>query len=316
MQILKTLALAGAAFTLVSIGPAFGQDRSAVNGWQPGVSGVVGFYGGAGESDSTFTNTSICCGSFSFSDTNDLKVFGGYGRATIPLTGGFNLQIDFFGEDKSTKFDFGGSNSVSSLAGGAHLFWRNPNVGLLGVFASYGHVNVFETVYERRFGLEGQVFWGPVTLYGQGGYIGHENDGSTFNDTETDTGFMRGQIRYFLTDNAMLYGELAYYDSDTTFTACCPSAASGSGEVVTYGAGGVYRFDNSPLAIYGSVMASNADQTRINNFNTTVTEFDEVVGKFGIKLFLGTGSVKSNDRSGTSLDLVPFFPDQNMRFLN
>jgi hypothetical protein len=82
------------------------------------------------------------------------------GSLSIPLGYSYGLQIDSILGSYDNDF-FGGV--------GGHLFWRNPAVGLLGLYASSVYWNKFSGVHADHFAAEGEFYWGRVSVQGIAG---------------------------------------------------------------------------------------------------------------------------------------------------
>lgn len=59
-------------------------------------------------------------------------LYGTNGSLSVPLAQQWGLQLDG---------NVGSDNGIGEYGGGAHLFWRNPSIGLLGAYADYAHWN-------------------------------------------------------------------------------------------------------------------------------------------------------------------------------
>ena len=77
--------------------------------------------------------------------------------APVPYLASLGFQFDF----ASGRYD-GVTGSVARAAAG-HLFWRNPAVGMLGIFSDYGKLN---SLHFGRLGIEGALYHGPWTIDG------------------------------------------------------------------------------------------------------------------------------------------------------
>lgn len=82
----------------------------------------------------------------------------GAGSVALPLGGAFGAQVDAAG---------GNLDGTMVKGVGAHLFWRDPDLGLVGAVASR---TGFDTVWGSRFGIEGEAYFGPVTVAVTGGW--------------------------------------------------------------------------------------------------------------------------------------------------
>ena len=85
------------------------------------------------------------------------------GAISIPLGYRFGAQID------GTIADIGGKTLASA---GGHLFWRDPSIGLIGLYGSYGHYEGFGGVDSYQAAVEGEYYWGRLTLRGIAGVEG------------------------------------------------------------------------------------------------------------------------------------------------
>ena len=97
------------------------------------------------------------------------SLYGADGSLSIPLAQQWGLQIDG---------GVGSFNSSGTARGAGHVFWRDPSVGLLGVYGSYSRWNgnsgviVPRTALNiARAGAEGEYYLGRWTV---GGVVGYE----------------------------------------------------------------------------------------------------------------------------------------------
>ena len=132
---LKTALASGMAVLASSAAWAEGPAVSEVNG-KFSVEG-----GGVGSNSQGSSGLGVAEGSF-----------------TVPLGYSFGLQLDAGAATAYNNF-FGG--------GGAQLFWRDPQRGLFGGFASVAGGNGATLSW---YGAEAEYFAGPVTLGAYGGY--------------------------------------------------------------------------------------------------------------------------------------------------
>lgn len=136
---------------------------------------------------------------------------GALGSFTTPIGDAHGMQLD----------GMLGVNDEGKLIGQAngHLFWRDPQVGLLGLYGAY--------IYNRndydgaRLGVEGEIYRDRITLSGIGGW-----------DFGADKPFVQSRLSYYLTDNTKIYAGYLY-------------------ERRSIGAiGAEHLFQNSPVAIF------------------------------------------------------------------
>jgi hypothetical protein len=97
----------------------------------------------------------IAAGGWQNGNNVDSTGWGAVGvAATIPLSEQFGAQVD-------------GAVGANSYAGiGGHLFWRDPNKGLLGVLASY---ETSDGASLSRVAVEGEIYKNDITLRGEVG---------------------------------------------------------------------------------------------------------------------------------------------------
>ncbi len=121
-------------------------------------------------------------GGTSSDDAFDDMQFGGGAlfSGSLPLDYSFGLQID------AGVANFGDFGTVK--AGGAHLYWRDPNQGLFGVYLG-GAAN--DTIEFGRAGVEGQLYFSDLTL--------DFAVGTLFGDLEDVYG--RAKLEYYLSDD-------------------------------------------------------------------------------------------------------------------
>jgi hypothetical protein len=122
--------------------------------------------------------------------------YGGAGSVSVLLGLRFGLQID--GIVAGADLDVGGDATLAGTA--AHLFWRDPSIGLLGLYGQYVHADVLGGVDVFASAVEGALYLGRFTLEGVVGAEG--GDGGSF---DIDTRFFdMAQIAYYPTDNLKL----------------------------------------------------------------------------------------------------------------
>ena len=125
-----------------------------------------------------------------------IAVFGGgdddgglvFGEAsyTMPLGHAFGLQVDgLVGQT--------GSVDDTLAQGAAHLFWRDPSKGLLGLYGSALSVDSSDMY---RLGGEGQLYLNRISLEGMIGW----------DEADDESGlFASGTFAYYMSDNTRAY---------------------------------------------------------------------------------------------------------------
>ena len=239
---------------------------------------------------------------------------GGAGRATWWWAPNYSIQLDAQGEGTSYKHTFGGGGGFARVSThqyliGGHANWRDPGRGLIGIFGGAGDAtNSFHFASTRHglIGAEAQVYWGPVTLYGQAGY--QSTLGALSNDGRESfqAWFARGTARVYVNPNFRLEGTVFYADGDADFV----NAPGDSLDFETWlwRAKAEYKFATSPFSIFalyeGSRTTSDQVFAPVNTRTTRVTD-NRIMG--GIRLYLNENTLQWNDRNGTTLDIIAPF---------
>lgn len=127
--------------------------------------------------------------------------YGGAGSVSMPLGFRYGLQIDGFVANAGTD----AQGNVTGAGTAAHLFWRDPSVGLLGLYGHYVHADAFSGVDVFAGGAEGALYLGRFTLAGVAGAQGGNADLGTFGNVDVDTRFFDVvQLSYYPIDNLRL----------------------------------------------------------------------------------------------------------------
>ena len=150
----------------------------------------------------------------------------GYGGGSVaaPLGHQFGVQLDLLGGSYDGEF-------IGSAGG--HAFWRDPDVGLLGLYASYTEFDGNGGVHQSKYGVEGELYLDRLTLSGVGGYAG--GDVSTH-------GFSIANASYYLSDEFRL--TLGHRYANRTHV----GAAGAEGQVFSENGVGVSLFAEGRLA--------------------------------------------------------------------
>jgi hypothetical protein len=94
-----------------------------------------------------------------FSDPS--RSFGaGRVAVTVPLGTQFGLQLDGVAGNFDNRF---------FASGAGHLFWRDPDRGLLGLYGNYTSWDQYGGVHVSQVAGEGEIYWGRWTLQGVAG---------------------------------------------------------------------------------------------------------------------------------------------------
>jgi hypothetical protein len=94
--------------------------------------------------------------------------YGTVGSLSIPLAQQWGLQVDG---------DLGSDSGIGFHSEAAHLFWRDPSIGLVGAYASYAHWNGIGALTIPRIGVnigryaaEGEYYWSRWNFHALAGY--------------------------------------------------------------------------------------------------------------------------------------------------
>ena len=173
-----TALVAGGALTFAHADPASDSVHERMAGSLPAVSGLNGKIAAFG------------------GEVEDESLGGVMGTVTVPIGERFGLQIDGMAGTADGSF--------RGVAG--HLFWRDPSVGLLGVYGSYASWDYSRTdpaVILRngvidttgadvgRIGIEGQLYLDRFSLEGIAGLQSGDLDGT----------FGKATLAFYATDN-------------------------------------------------------------------------------------------------------------------
>ena len=285
----------------------------------PQATGYVEVYGGGARTTESDTFCVAGGGCDSFSARFNGIVLGGAGRATYWFTPTISTQIDAQAEGTSYKMPsqfllpFSAHFSTHNYLIGGHVNLRNQQQGLIGLFAGAGDAGgsgIFSTVSSQRHvvaGAEGQYYFNNFTAYLQGGYdTTVSNVGFGF--TDINAWFIRGTGRYFVTPNLMLEGTGLYSDGNVNFDAAFiqPGFPTSLGfKTWLWQAKAEYRFDTTPFSVFAKYQGSETKYGQLafdgDTSDAKVTDHRFLVG---LRLYMGEGSLLSNDRKGSTLDII------------
>ena len=128
--------------------------------------------------------------------------YGAAGSLAVPLGFNYGLQLD--GIAAKVRSDALGDVGVAGTA--AHVFWRDPSIGLLGGYGSYTHTDAGSGVNIFAGGAEGALYLGRFTLEGMAGAQGGNGDNGALGSFNIDTRFFDlAQLAFYPTDDVKLY---------------------------------------------------------------------------------------------------------------
>lgn len=127
----------------------------------------------------------------------DRTLAAGTGSVSIPLGGQYGMQFDGA---------LGSYDSRFLGAAGAHLFWRDPTRGLVGLYGSYTHWSKYGGVDAGQVAAEGEIYFGRFTIQGIAGVeFGNSTSGVAGNLIETfdvkTRFFDKINFAYYFTDD-------------------------------------------------------------------------------------------------------------------
>lgn len=185
----------------VSLLPTFAQKKPAVDG----LNGKLDIFGGAGQSNALSINSIEALSPYATNSSGKWNGIGGaVGTVTVPLGHNFGAQIDL------------GSGAFGNRANGSgagHLFWRDPDYGLVGVYGSgiYSTRGGGRTQWNAAAELERYI--GPITgkaLLGAQGFAYNSSYNSSaypglpWNPNQPDRFFDKVSLSYYPIDDLAL----------------------------------------------------------------------------------------------------------------
>jgi len=154
------------------------------------------------------------------SSDNNYSTMHGSGSVNVPYNDRVNLQFDIFGaESLDNQGGESGNSFYGGFGAGAHINYRDPAMGALGVFAAVGRANgssswATDTVVFAA-GLEGEYYCNAWTLRAQAGYLDSDSNGGYL---VQQAGFVLAGANYYASKKLKLSGEVGYLDGATSAT--------------------------------------------------------------------------------------------------
>ena len=127
---------------------------------------------------------------------NEIDSYAAVGSFTVPVGHSFGFQVDGF---------LGTLDGEFAGAAATHLFWRDPNVGLLGIYGEVGDAEADGGGTVGRVAVEGELYLGRVTFTGL--------VGSQFGDLGEGF-FSKESVSFYATDDLRLYAAHRYLPDD------------------------------------------------------------------------------------------------------
>jgi len=272
------------------------------------VSGTFDLYGGWSSHD--FQNRTAD------SFDSDYPLLGGAARVDLPFSENLSIQLDLEGEAAFTDgTDNNGPSESDNYGGGAvsaaHLNYRQVDEFLIGLFGGAGVAAVNDTGSTGKdpalyfIGVEGQMYFGDITLYGQVGYMDAESDATQ--EELTNAFFLRGVGRYYFNGgHTKLEGEFSYANGkqDEGIT----GAASDDMEIFGWGGQLTHQFYNwgNDGYLAGFVRYEGRYYDEDETTGPTGNDHEEHTILVGLSVGLNQYSLKTTERTGVALDLPDF----------
>ncbi len=128
-------------------------------------------------------------------------IYGVDGSFSAPLGHSLGLQIDGL----AARLDTDNLDSASAFGAGTHLFWRDPDRGLLGVYGHYVTTDAADSVSFRAIGFEAEAYLDRYTLSAIIGAEGGRISGTEFGQIDYGTNiFSSAFLYYYPTDDLSL----------------------------------------------------------------------------------------------------------------
>ncbi len=232
-------------------------------------------------------------------------LYGANALINIPLFSGFSAQIDIQSEmyPVSSQYVDKEAPAGANMIGG-HLSYRDPSLGLLGVFGGYGTASAYDEndSVGHQFGVEAQIYLDKFTLYGQYGVADFSVD--DIRPEEATGGFWRVVGRYFVTDDFLIEAEYSVGESDKYID------GNDAGEFTNWGIKGKFKIPseytaNIPMYFTAAYRHEFYDATTEND---TAGAESWMLGLTFIVGGNGAVTLKDNDRYGATLDSPLIMP--------
>jgi len=202
---------------------------------------------------------------------------------------GNNPDYQTYQAEGAAKFDLGQAGalldgSVSVFDGDVDDVEYSATAHVNGKFGNallggFGGVSAADDLTIWGLGVEGQAaVTDQVTLYGQAGWGDIKNAGG-------DLWALRGEARYFATENFKLQGQAGYLKYDTNF---------GDVDGWTVGAEAEYQFAGTPWSVLAGYDYADVNDAPIKSHTF----------KLGARYTFGAQSLKARDAAGADLGSV------------
>lgn len=212
-------------------------------------------------------------------DSETATVYNVFGRLNYRFTPDWNAQFDARYNGVTADGD-----TFSVFGGGVHIFKRDPSAYAVGGFVAYDWLtfdDADDSISSYRIGPEFQIYNGNMTYYGQAFWGQYLSDGDSI-----ATWGVRGEARYFHTENLRFEGELGFTHV---------SDIGDGANIFTAGLEAEKRFDDSPFSVFGRYQY---DHISVDGDGVNVHTF-----LAGFRAGFGTTTLFDEDRNGASMEI-------------
>ena len=140
------------------------------------------------------------------------------GAVSVPIGPAFGLQIDAGFVDAAIDGVSGAEDFGFTAHGiGGHLFWRDPSIGLIGLYAHHSEYEFTngagDLLTNTRYGVEGEAYLGNFTIKGFAG-----QDELDWNFAEGRETYLAGKadLDFYITENFMISAGIEHAFEQTT----------------------------------------------------------------------------------------------------
>jgi hypothetical protein len=229
---------------------------------------------------------------------NGVSLEGAAGGAyNFSATLGFQGDVVFGSQAYSGDIVGGETVNNRNTDVAIHAFYRNDQY-LIGGFGQYsnntytfGDYGSAQSLDQFYGGVEGQVFFGNATLYGQAGAQQVRSFGESVNGI-----FGTLEARYFLEPNFKIE---AHIGADTVGSSTSEIFDGDPITTLHAGAGAEYRLDNSPISFFAKYDYGRATFSEETNVSEAESRF-----LIGAKFNFESQTLVDRDRTGASLKPV------------
>ncbi len=219
--------------------------------------------------------------------TVGINTFIGSGAVVYNVEGNYNVQGDFAFASHSpdNSKTLGISLALDTWTAGGTFFWRDPNVGMLGVDVGYQSADVGISGDGFRIGGRGEYYCGDHWTIGAA--AGWEQV-DFHSISRIDGWYANAQVKYYWNDRTSFSLNGNYYTANV-------SAAPINANQWSVGLEGEYLISrDTPVSVYGGV--------RYGDFNVNFTSHDPTDWTVyaGLKFRFGNdgGALVDQDRNG------------------